>query len=66
MEDKNPVVELIESYESYLKSSFEELWGSVKIEYDKLEAYSVIGGLLSRQVTLSMQMARSPNILNGH
>ena len=66
MEDKNPVVELFESYESYLKSSFEELWGSVKIEYDKLETYSVIGGLLSRQVTLSMQMARSPNILNGH
>lgn len=37
MEDKNPVSELIESYESYLKSSFEELWGSVKIEYDKLD-----------------------------
>lgn len=66
MEDKISISELIKSYESYLKSSFDELWGSVKIEYDKLEAYSVIGGLLSRQVTMSIQMARSPNILNGH
>lgn len=66
MEDKNPISELIETYESYLKSSFEELWGSVKIEYDKLESYSVIGGLLSRQVTMSIQMARSPNTWNGH
>lgn len=66
MEEDNVMVELIDSYESYLNESFKELWGKVNIEYDKLEAYSVIGGLLSRQVTLSIQMARSPNILNGH
>lgn len=66
MEEEKALVELIESYESYLNESFKELWGKVRIEYDKLEAYSVIGGLLSRQVTLSIQMARSPNILNGH
>ena len=64
--EKTPIEDLIDSYESYLISSFNELWSSVKIEYDKLEAYSVIGGLLSRQVTLSMQMASSPAILNGH
>ena len=66
MTDKNPLEEFIISYESYLKESFNEIWNQVEIEYDKLEAYSVIGGLLSRQVTLSIQMARSPNILNGH
>lgn len=56
----------IESYENYLRDSFEEIWNAVHIEYDKLDAYSVIGGLLSRQVTLSIQMARSPSIWNGH
>ncbi len=65
-EREDPVLHLIESYEDYLTSSFHELWDLINIEYDKLEAYSVIGGMLSRQVTLSIQMARSPNILNGH
>lgn len=66
MEDKKWLYEFIDAYESYLRSSFEELWGKVDIEADKLEAYSVIGGLLSRQVTMSIEMARSPNIWNGH
>jgi Family of unknown function (DUF5677) len=62
----NPLVELIEAYESYLISSSEALWKSVKIEADKLEAYSVMGALLSRQVTLSIELARSPKTWNGH
>lgn len=66
MDDKNPLQKFIKAYEEYLKSSFNELWRKVSIEYDKLEAYSVIGALLSRQVTLSLQMARSPGVLNGH
>lgn len=65
-EQMDTIEELMDSYEAYLKSSFSELWGMVKIEPDKLEAYSVIGGLLSRQVTLSIQMVRSPNTWNGH
>lgn len=66
MNDKDFFLHLIKAYESYLVDSFNKLWNSVQIEYDKLDAYSVIGGLLSRQVTLSIQMARSPHILNGH
>jgi hypothetical protein len=66
MPSKNPITVLIQSYEEYLIDTFDNIWGKVEIEYDKLEAYSVIGGLLSRQVTMSIQMARSPNILNGH
>lgn len=58
--------EFIDSYESYLVESFRELWVSIEIETDKLEAYTVIGALLSRQVTLSLQLARSPSAWNGH
>ncbi|CDZ79488.1 hypothetical protein BN59_03806 [Legionella massiliensis] len=54
------------NYENHLIKLFEKFWGKIEIEYDKLDAYSVIGGLLSRQVTLSIEMARSPNIWNGH
>lgn len=57
---------LIQSYENYLIETFHLLWESVEIESDKLEAYTVIGGLLSRQVTLSIELARSPTIWNGH
>ena len=60
------VREFVDLYEQFLRNSFEELWNEIEIEYDKLDAYSVIGALLSRQVTLSIQMARSPGILNGH
>lgn len=66
MKDKDYFIQFIQEYEDYLTSSFNELWSAIEIESNKLEAYSVIGGLLSRQVTLSMQMARSPNVLNGH
>lgn len=57
---------LVESYEDYLESSFRELWKRVPIDPENLEAFSVIGGLLSRQVTLSIQLARSPAAWNGH
>lgn len=56
----------ISDYESYLKQSFEALWSEVPIDPIQLEAFSVIGALLSRQVTLSMQLARSPATWNGH
>ncbi|MDK6080023.1 DUF5677 domain-containing protein [Massilia varians] len=57
---------LTEDYEKYLRMSFDEIWSQVRVEADKLEAYSVIGGLLARQVTLSLEMARSPGTWNGH
>jgi hypothetical protein len=58
--------ELIQEYEDYLIDTFERLWSEIKVEPDKLEAYSVIGALLSRQVTLSIELARSPRVWNGH
>lgn len=58
--------QLTVAYEKYLLTSFDSLWGLVKVEPNKLEAYSVLGGLLSRQVTLSVELARSPGTWNGH
>lgn len=64
--DHNEIKVFIETYEEYLAESFRALWALVDIEYDKLDAYSVIGALLSRQVTLSIEMARSPNTWTAH
>ena len=66
MNEELSIVDLVADYENYLRSSFDELWSKVDIEFDKLDAYSVIGGLLARQVTLSIELARSPNTWNGH
>lgn len=57
---------LLENYDAYLTRSFDELWSKVPIEPTQLEAYSVIGALLSRQVMLAIQLARSPATWNGH
>lgn len=57
---------LVNDYEEYLNRSFNELWSKVSIDATQLEAYSVIGALLSRQVTLAIQLARSPASWNGH
>jgi len=37
-----------------------------KIDLMKTELYEVVGGLLARQVTLSIQLAKAPQIWNGH
>lgn len=65
-EQQNELRVLVESYEDYLASSFRALWERVPVDPANLEAYSVIGGLLSRQVTLSIELARSPAAWNGH
>jgi hypothetical protein len=65
-EADNEFVAFVKGFEEYLRGSFDELWSKVKIDPDNLEAYSVIGGLLARQVTLAIQLVRSPEAWNGH
>jgi hypothetical protein len=60
------IISLAEAYEDFLACSFYSLWSKVPIDPLALDAFSVIGALLSRQVTLSIQLARSPNTWNGH
>lgn len=55
------IISLAEAYEDFLAYSFYSLWSKVPIDPLALDAFSVIGALLSRQVTLSIQLARSPN-----
>lgn len=60
------IEELVSGYVDYLVDSFDEVWTKVKIPADKLEALSAIGGLLSRQITLSIELAQAPSTWNGH
>ena len=58
--------QFIEAFEGYLRSSFEEIWSKVKIDADHLDAFSVVGALLARQVTLAVELANAPSAWNGH
>lgn len=54
--------DFIESYHTFIKDSFDELWSLVVIDPNESEAYSVIGCLLSRQVTLSIELIGAPTV----
>ena len=47
-------------------SDFYERWDQVEIDLYRSETFEVIGGLLSRQATLLIEMASSPSIWNGN
>ena len=44
-EAMNELQSLVNDYENYLTSSFDDLWSKVPLEPVALEAYSVIGAL---------------------
>ncbi|NCB85610.1 MAG: hypothetical protein EOM44_14135 [Bacteroidia bacterium] len=60
------LLKFMDDYCSIIAAGFRERWDKWKIEIYKSETYEAIGGLLSRQVTLSMQLAECPQIWNGH
>lgn len=47
-------------------SDFEDRWSQIEIDLYKSETFEVIGGLLSRQATLLIEMASAPPIWNGN
>ncbi len=56
----------MDEYCSLIVEGFRERWSKWEIEIYDSEIYEAIGGLLSRQVTLSMNLASAPQIWNGH
>ena len=54
------------SYSENVRAGFEERWRKIKPEiYDNF-VHESVGGLLSRQATLTIEMARAPLLWNGH
>ena len=62
----NELLKFMDEYCDIVISGFRERWEKWEIELYNSETYEAIGGLLSRQVTLSINLARSPKIWNGH
>lgn len=56
----------MESYCEIVRLNLDERWRKLPIKLCEAEVYEVIGGLLARQATLSIQLAENPGIWNPH
>lgn len=60
------ITEFMQSYCEIVKKALDERWNKIPLKVYDSEVYEVIGGLLARQATLSIQLAENPMIWNPH
>lgn len=66
MIELDDIMEVMQSYSSIVEKGMNERWEKLPLELYESETYEVIGGLMARQATLSIELAMSPSIWNGH
>jgi hypothetical protein len=57
---------VVGKYIDIVREGLEERWKSIATELYEPEPHEVIGSLLARQATLTIQLAGAPQIWNGH
>ncbi|HWR57357.1 MAG TPA: DUF5677 domain-containing protein [Thermodesulfovibrionales bacterium] len=60
------IMSLMRRYCEVVKTGLVARWDKLDVKIYDSETYEVIGGLLSRQATLTTELALSPSIWNGH
>ena len=65
-DSKDLLNDFISQYVKIVHSGFEKRWSQVKPEIYQKHVHECIGALLSRQATLTIEMAKSPSTWNGH
>lgn len=60
------ITNFMKEYCEIIHNGLEERWRQIPLELYDSEVYEVLGGLLARQTTLSIQLAENPNIWNPH
>lgn len=63
---KNLLQKFVKEYCENAHKGFESRWSQIKPDIYEKHTHEAIGGLLARQATLSIEMAKSPSIWNGH
>lgn len=66
MTETDSVGTFIREYCSQVDQSLNERWAKVPLDLSKTEMFEVLGALLARQVSLTTQLAMSPQSWNGH
>ena len=57
---------IMKEYCTFVLTALDERWNNFPIELSASEGFEVIGGLMARQATLTIQLAENPGIWNGH
>lgn len=60
------IYEFLNGYTEIVRVGLSERWQKLPVEIHDSETYEAIGGLLARQATLTISLATTPNIWNGH
>ena len=60
------LIKIMQNYCEFVLSTLDERWNKLPIELSDSEGFEVIGGLMARQATLTIQLAENPGIWNGH
>lgn len=66
VEYSEKLMALMNDYCSVVQTALDERWEKLPIELSESEGFEVIGGLMARQATLTIQLAQNPGIWNGH
>jgi len=67
MDDFNErITKIINNYNDNIETDIKDRWNSWKKDLTTPEIYEVIGGLMSRQITIANHFNSSSNIWNGH
>lgn len=65
-EDTNTLGDFVSKYVESVRAGFEQRWMAIKPSIYDTKPHECIGGLLSRQATLTLEMAVAPSTWNGH
>jgi hypothetical protein len=63
--DLMKVMNVVEAFVTQIRADLQARWGAWAIDLTKPQ-YEVVGGLMARQITLAVQLARAPQVWNGH
>ena len=63
---KDRLWKFVREYCENARRGFDDRWSQVKIDIYEKHTHEAIGGLLSRQATLSIELAKAPSMWNGH
>ena len=64
--ETHPIWEFIDGFCVNVTASFDERWSKITPDLFEKNIHEAIGGLLARQATLAIELARSPMIWNGN
>jgi hypothetical protein len=60
------MMEMMKDYCTIVQKNLDERWKKLPLKLSESAVYEVIGGLMARQATLTIQLAENPSIWNGH